>query len=123
MVHNTGNAGMNGIHETIKSGMIEHIAKENRVVYETKLVETLFEEIKKNGLASYGVKEVSYALDNGAINHLLIIDSLVRTNEGETLLRRSQEQQSNFTIINSMHDAGRKLEGIGGIGALLRFHI
>jgi len=123
MVQSTGNAGLNGIHEAIKSGVIEHIAKENRVIYETKLVETLFEGIKKDGLASYGKEEVAYCLENGAVDHLLILDTLVRTKEGENLLRRSQDQQSQFTIINSMHDAGKKLDGIGGIGALLRFHI
>jgi len=122
MVQTTGNAGMNGIHEAIKSGVIEHISKENRVILETKLVETLFQEIKKNGLASYGSDEVMLGLENGAVDHLLIIDQMVRSKKGEDLIRLAQTQQSKFTIINSMHDAGKKLEGIGGVGGLLRFN-
>ena len=121
MVHTTGQEGMNGIHEAIKSGVIEHIAKENRVIYETKLVETLFQEIKKDGLASYGSDEVTHALKNGAVDHLLIIDSCIRSKKGEELLRLAQNQQSKFTIITTIHDAGKKLDGLGGIGALLRF--
>lgn len=123
MAHATGNAGMNGIHEALKSGVIEHITKENRVVIETNLVEHFFEEIKKNGNVSYGAEEVSNALENGAVDHLLIIDTLVRTKDGEHLLNLAQKNQSKFTIINTMHDAGKKLEGMGGIGALLRFKL
>lgn len=121
ITHATGNAGINGIHEAIKSGVVEHIAKENRVVLETNLVEQFFEEIKKDGKVSYGYVDVQQALMNGAVDHLLISDTLVRTNRAEQLLQLCQQNQSQFTIINSMHDAGKKLEGIGGIGALLRF--
>ena len=38
----TGNSGMNGIQEAIKTGVIEQITKENRVVVETNFIEKLF---------------------------------------------------------------------------------
>ena len=123
VVHGAGNAGINGVQEAIKTGIIEQITKENRVVFETSLIEKLFEEIKKNGLASYGEKEVKNALMNGAVVRLLIVDTLVRKEEGEELLRLAKDNNSEFTIINTMHEAGKKLEGIGGVGALLRFKI
>lgn len=119
--YGTGHAGMNGIHEAIKAGVVDQITKENRVSYETQLVERFFEEIQKNGLVTYGPDAVRTALMQGAVEHLLIIDTLVRTQSGERLLKQAQETQSNFTIINSLHDAGKKFEGIGGIGAFLRF--
>lgn len=122
-VSGTGHAGMNGVHEAIKTGVVKQITKENRVVLETEYVEKLFSEIKKNGLATYGEKEVFHALKNGAVKNLLITDKLVRTEKGENLLKVAKETNSDFTIINTMHDAGEKLEGIGGIGALLRFKI
>jgi protein pelota len=46
--HGTGSAGMAGVQEAIKTGVVEKITKENRVVFETQLVEKLFEEIKKD---------------------------------------------------------------------------
>ena len=121
--HGTGNAGMNGIQEAIKSGIVENITKENRVIFETKLIEKLFEEIKKSGLATYGEKEVNRALNNGAVERLLISDVLVRAKIGEDLLRIAKQNNSEFTIINTMHEVGKKFDGIGGIGALLRFKI
>jgi protein pelota len=121
IVHGTGDSGMNGVQEAIKTGIIKEVTKENRVVFETSLVEKLFEEIKKDGLATYGEKEVKNALMNGAVERLLIIDVLVRQEKGEELLRLAKQNNSEFTIINTMHEAGKKIEGIGGVGALLRF--
>ena len=123
IIHGTGTAGLNGIQEAIKTGVVKQITKENRVVFETELIEKLFEEIKKDGLATYGEKQVSYALSNGAVERLLVTDVLVRTKKGENLLRLARENNSDFTVINTMHEAGKKMEGIGGIGALLRFKI
>ena len=114
---------MNGIQEAIKTGVVKQITKENRVVFETNLVEKLFEEIKKDGLAIYGIKEVQNALLNGAVERLLIIDKIVRTRQGEELLNFAKQNNSEFTIINTMHEAGKKIQGIGGVGALLRFKI
>jgi len=122
-INPTGHSGMNGVHEAIKTGVVKQITKENRVVVETDLIEKLFSEIKKNGLATYGEKEVYHALKNGAVENLLITDEIVRTKKGEDLLEIAKETKSDFTIINTMHDAGKKMEGIGGIGALLRFKI
>jgi protein pelota len=122
-VHGTGEAGMNGVQEAIKTGIVKQITKENRVALETELVEKLFEEIKKDGLATYGQKEVENALESGAVERLLITDTVVRTDLGEKLLNLAKQNNSNFTIINTMHDAGKKMEGIGGVAALLRFKI
>jgi len=123
LVQGTGNAGMSGVNEAIKSGIVKKIAKENRVVFETQLIEKLLEEIKKSGLAAYGEKEVSTALKNGAVERLLVTDVVVRTKKGEDLLEIAKQNNSKFVIINTMHEAGKKLEGMGGIGALLRFKI
>jgi len=123
IAHGTGQAGMNGIHEAIKTGVVKQITKENRVVFETTLIEKLFEEIKKSGLATYGIEEVKNAILNGAVERLLITDVLVRRTEGEDLLKIAKQTNSEFTIINTQHEAGKKMEGLGGVAALLRYKI
>lgn len=123
IVYGTSYSGMNGIQEAIKLGIINQVTKENRVVFETNLVEKLFEEIKKDGLAAYGENEVKQALINGAVERLLIADNLIRQEKGEELLKLAKENKSEFTIINTMHEAGKKIDGIGGIAALLRYKI
>lgn len=123
LYYGTGAAGMNGIQEAIKKGVIERITKENRVIFETNLIDKLFEEIKKDGLATYGEQEVNSALTRGAVDRLLISDILVRSQKGEEFLRLARENKSQFTIINTLHDSGKKFEGLGGIGAFLRYKI
>lgn len=122
-LHGTGNSGLSGVYEAMRGGAAEKIGKENRVVLETRLVEQLLEEISKNGYATYGRNEVKDALRNGAVSHLLILDKVARTEEGEELLTLAKEQGSDFSIINSTHDAGKRLEGLGGVAALLRFKV
>jgi protein pelota len=121
ITHATANAGMNGVHEALKVGIVEQITKENRVSKETQAIEKLFEEIKKDGAVTYGVREVEDALSKGAVQMLLISDVLVRRKEGERLLVAARKTQGDFIIINTMHEAGKKFEGIGGVAALLRF--
>ena len=121
--HATGHAGMNGVHEALKVGVVEQITKNNRVSFETQFIEKLFEEIKKEGLASYGEREVLDALNKGAVERLLISDLFLRSKKGDKFLEIARKTHGEFIIINTMHDAGKKFEGIGGIGALLRFKI
>jgi protein pelota len=121
LMHATANAGLNGVHEALKIGIVEQITKENRVSKETQAIESLFEEIKKNGLVTYGINEVADALARGAVKQLLISDTLVRSKEGEKLMELARDTHSEFIIINTMHEAGKKFESIGGVSALLRF--
>ncbi len=60
-------------------------------------------------------------MSRGAAEKLLISDVMVRSKNGERLLDSARKTQCNFIIINTMHEAGRKFEGIGGVAALLRF--
>jgi protein pelota len=121
LTHATANAGMNGVHEALKVGIVEQITKENRVSKETQAIEKVFEEIKKDGRVTYGFNEVDDALSRGAAERLLISDVVVRSKNGERLLDLARKTHCDFMIINTLHEAGKKFEGIGGVAALLRF--
>ena len=119
----TGNAGLNGIHEALKMGLADQIVKDNRVALETQHINSLMEEIKKDGLATYGYSQVEAALNTGAVQRLLISDQHAKTPQGEHLLDLAQKTHSDWTIINTQHDTGKTFQGMGGIAALLRFKI
>jgi protein pelota len=121
ITHATANAGIHGVHEALKVGIVEQITKENRVSKETQAIEKVFEEIKKDGLVTYGTHEVEDALSRGAAEKLLLSDVLVRSKNGEHLLDLARKTNCEFMIINTMHEAGKKFEGIGGVATLLRF--
>jgi len=121
--HATGHAEMTGIHEALKLGIVEQITKNNRVSLETQFIEKFLEEIKKNGLVTYGENDVMNALNQGAVERLLISDLFLRKKQGEKYLQLARDTQSEFIIINTLHEAGKTFEGMGGIGALLRYKI
>jgi protein pelota len=117
----TGQAGSVGIQEALKRGMVERIQQTQQVARDTVLVEELFAEIGKDGLATYGPKEVRTALEAGSVRLLLITDEIMRGPEGEPLLRLAKTVNTQSHIVAVTHEAGKKLAALGGVAALLRF--
>ncbi len=120
VVDNVSHAGMVGVHEAIRRGIIERLMKENKVAKEAKLLEKLFEEISRNGLATYGKNEVLKAIEMGAVEELLIVNEMVR--EEEELIKKAEEQRAKIHIIES-EEIAVKLSALGGIAAILRYKI
>ena len=87
------------------------------------LQQDLPRHVRQNGLVAYGFEDVKKAVEASAVELLVISDAVVRSPQGDQLLQQAELFQSDFIIINSMHDAGKKLDGLGGIAALLRFKI
>jgi len=122
-VQSTGQAGMAGIHELMKKGIGGKVVDETRVAMETKLMEKLFSEIGKDGLFAYGDASVKAAVEAGAVSVLLVLDTKVRTPSVDQLLRTVENTKGEFHIISSMHEAGRRLESLGGVAAILRYKL
>jgi len=122
-LHGTSQAGMAGIQEAMKAGLGAKILEETRVAQETRLVERLLEEIAKGGLYAYGRDEVRMAVDAGAMETLLVSDEKVKDLAVEDLMRRVESARGRVVIVSSRHEAGKKLEGLGGLGGRLRFPI
>ncbi len=122
--------GENAINEVIKRPETSEALKQDRIAKEYKLVEDLFAEISKNNLASYGLKETKDAAESGAVRHLLITDSFIQKKrmeekygEIEFIMKTVDSTKGEITIISSDHEAGKKLDGLGGIAAILRYKI
>jgi protein pelota len=119
----TGQAGMAGIHEIMKEGMGGKVLDETRVAKETRLMEQLFAEIGKDGLFAYGDESVRTAVESGAVTVLLVLDKKVRSPSVDRFLRAVEDSKGEFMIVSSLHEAGRRLESLGGIAAILRYRI
>ncbi|MGI0148596.1 MAG: mRNA surveillance protein pelota, partial [Thermoplasmata archaeon] len=91
--------------------------------YETNLVEKLLEGIATNRPVAYGPAEVGEAADAGAIETLLVSDAVVRDPGIEDLMRAVESSRGTVVLVSRHHEAGQKLEALGGIAALLRFPI
>ncbi|MDR0335181.1 MAG: mRNA surveillance protein pelota [Methanomassiliicoccaceae archaeon] len=122
-VHHTGQSGMPGINELMKKGMGANILRESRVAIEMEAVEKLMEEIGREGAATYGPKHTEDAAKAGAVETLLILDSLIRESDHESVVKDTESQKGNVIIVSERHDAGRQLASLGGIAAILRYRM
>lgn len=124
-VHSQGasQAGMRGIQEALRSGMGSKLFADSRVALETQLVEKVLEAIATNRPCAYGRKEVAEAITAGAVETLLVSDAMVRDLGIERLLHDVEGARGTVVLVSPHHEAGAKLEGLGGIAALLRFPI
>lgn len=117
-------SGIHGVNEALRRGVVQRVAKESRLAKETEAVEELMGRIGKGeGLATYGPDEVRQALNMGAVETLLVLDTEVRQGLGRTLLDLAHQTGAEALVVGSGHEAGRRLEALTGIGALLRFKV
>tara|TARA_Y100000310_G_scaffold342247_1_gene444585 strand:+ start:3527 stop:4591 length:1065 start_codon:yes stop_codon:yes gene_type:complete len=122
--------GENAINEVLKRPETENALKQDRISKEFKFVEELFTEISKNNLASYGLKETKNASDAGAVKLLLITDNFIHKKRMEDkyetiemIMKTVDSTKGDILIVSSDHEAGKKLDGLGGIAAILRYKI
>ncbi|MDY6965080.1 MAG: mRNA surveillance protein pelota [Halobacteriota archaeon] len=128
ILENTSSIGMSGFQEVLRRGAVEKVAKEMRLTEEAILIEELMEEIAKDGKATYGHAEVKNALDNGAIETLLIADETLRglrnEEEGiEDLLTGVEKARGKVIVFSTEFEPGKRLTSLGGIAAILRFRV
>ncbi len=120
-VDSVSHTGEVGLQELINRGTIEKIIVGSRISEESEVVEQLLTEIMKEGKAVYGLDETRDALEQGALEVLLISDMKVR--ELEDVMDYADKVRTKVMIISSRHQSGEKLLGLGGIAGLLRYKI
>ncbi len=121
---------VNAINEILKRPEIREVIRQDRIAFEVNLVDELLKEVAKQNLAAYGLKETENAANSGAVRILLVTDSLIQKmrdkgNYGvlDNIMRAVEQTKGEVNIIFSEHDGGKKLDGLGGIGAILRYRV
>ena len=122
-LYHTGQCGMAGVNELMKAGVGSELLRESAVGMEIEIVERLMTEIGKDGLAAYGPNEISRAVDAGAVDTLLVLDSKLREQDLDDTIRSVESQQGKIVVISEQHDAGKTLASLGGMGAILRYKV
>jgi protein pelota len=129
-VKSVNNGGTAGIYESLRSGVLLKAASRLRVVEETEVMEEIMKRLGKGeGKIAYGLTEAQNAANTGAVEKLVVADSLLREAEDEqrlqveALMREVERRNGEITVVSTEHEAGLKLIALGGIVALLRFPI
>jgi protein pelota len=122
--------GKNGVDEVLKRTETQEALKQDRIANELNLVEELLAQISKDGLAVYGIKEAEKAANAGAIEKLLVTDTLIfKSRENKTyekidsIMKVVDSTKGEIHIVSTEHEGGKKLDGIGGIAGILRYKL
>ena len=129
-VKGVNNGGVAGIYEALRSGVLLKVMKYLRVVEETETIEEILKRLGKGeSNITYGLEEVKKAAQLGAIEKLVLADTMLRETSAEKrllledLMKIVEQKGGKIMIISTEHEAGAKLFALGGIAALLRFSL
>jgi len=129
-VKSVNNGGVAGIYEALRSGVLLKAAKQLRIIDETEIMEEVMKRLGKGeATITYGLNEVESAVKMGAVEKLVLADTMLRESEEEhrlhveELMREVEQRSGRVTVVSTEHEAGAKLLALGGIAALLRFPV
>lgn len=117
-IKNVGYTDEQGLEELVERS--QDILAEAAVAKEKALLQKFFEELRKeSGLVTYGKNNVMKALELGAIEIILINESL----EDEALTEKAKQYNTTVEIISRDTREGEQLYQLGGIAAILRWKL
>lgn len=117
----TAESGSAGIHELLRSGRASEVLRGSVAAEEEDLVEQLVRALGGGRRAAVGPVEVARAAEVGALETLLVDEERLGDAEVRRLLDGARAARARVLIVSAHGEAGRRLAGLGGIAALLRF--
>jgi protein pelota len=127
-VKGVNNGGVAGIYEAFRSGVLMKTMSQMRMVEEAEVVEEFLRRLGKGeGNVAYGFDEVKKAAGMGAVEKLVLADSALRDSSDEQrlrleeLMKEVEDKKGTVMVVSTEHEAGKKLTGLNGLVALLRF--
>ncbi|MEK6812808.1 MAG: mRNA surveillance protein pelota [Nanoarchaeota archaeon] len=120
--------GPAGIQEVLKRDELQKVLQEERMYQETQAMEEFLKELATGKKATYGLQEVQQAVNAGAVRKLLVAESLIQEMRStgtydrlDKLIRQVSETGGKIIILSKGNDPEKKLMGLTGIAAVLRF--
>ena len=124
----TSMAGRAGANEIIREGLANEFLQDYAINKEMQLLEEVWARISSNGAVAYGQQDLARAMEEGAIETLLVAIDLLRDEKTEidgvmlsTWIRGLDDIGAKLVQCSTEHDAGEQLMGLGGVVALLRY--
>ena len=135
IVIHSSSGHLHSLNEVLKSPEVLANLKDTKYARETALMDDFFGLLRKDdGRAWYGPREVETCVDKGAVGRgggvLLINNGLFRSQDIATRRRWVRlvdrvrgVEGGEVRVLSSDHESGKRLEGLGGIAAILTFPI
>lgn len=126
---------LHSLTEVLQSPTVKALLSDTKHARETKLMDDFNEQLRKEtNKATYGPREVEHAVDQGAVGPgggvLIISNRLFRSQDVAerkrwvALVDRVRDVAGGeVRVLSSEHESGKRLDGLGGIAALLTFPV
>ena len=120
-VYATAESGRVGVDELLKSGRATETLRGSVAAEEAQFVEHLVRSLARGSRAAVGRREVAEAVEAGAVETLLVLETLLTDPEVVPLLDRARAARARLFIVRDDGENGAKLTGLGGLAAILRY--
>ncbi|KAI4134611.1 MAG: hypothetical protein LQ347_001364, partial [Umbilicaria vellea] len=133
VVVHSSSGHLHSLNEVLQSPEVTARLKDTKYARETRLMDDFMTLLRKDdGRAWYGPKEVEQAVEKGAVGRgggvLLISNALFRAQDVGVrrrwvrLVDKVRDAEGGeVRVLSSEHESGKRLEGLGGIAAILTF--
>ncbi len=120
-VYPTAESGRVGVDELLKSGRATETLRGSVAAQEAEFVEHLVRSLARGTRAAVGRREVAEAVEAGAVETLLVLETLLTDPEVIPVLDQARAARARLFIVRQEGENGAKLTGLGGLAAILRY--
>jgi protein pelota len=123
IVIETRRTGRGAVQEVIGKGALDKLIDDLQLSREVKMMDEVLLRISQGGAVAYGREEVKEAIVLGAVDQVLLADTLLRDAEVMDLVSKAEAMRATIIVLSSAFEPGERLVALGGIAALLRYRI
>mmetsp|Transcript_14264 Transcript_14264/g.35410 ORF Transcript_14264/g.35410 Transcript_14264/m.35410 type:complete len:535 (+) Transcript_14264:182-1786(+) len=127
-------ANKQGLQELLDDPQVQKRIATTKASENVKTLDELYRRLQQDPeRACYGFPQVRFALENAAVDKLLVTDSLFRQKNDLTERRKYVDmvdecrqmtgKRDSVVVFSSQHVSGEKLAAVGGVAALLRYPV
>jgi protein pelota len=122
---NASNAEKSGVYELVKSEEIKKVLENEKIHSIMGDMEKFLKCASTTGkMCAYGLENIELAVKNSAVEKLIVVDSLLRTNDKiEDLIKKVKAQGGEISFVPEETSLAEQVKSFGGIIALLRFAV
>lgn len=117
-----------GLSELLQMDAVDKLAADFQFFEENSLIDEFFKRINQGTTdVVYGFGEIKKIASTGAIETLILLDSLLRGGDGmnpdevQQLLREVEKTRGKISIVSSQSENANRMKTFGGIIGLLRY--
>jgi len=123
IVVETRRIGRGAVQEVIGKGALDKLIDDLQLSREVKMMEEVLLRISQDSAVAYGRQQVGEAIEFGAVEQVLIADTLLRDEDVMHLIEKAEAMRATIVVLSSSFEPGERLVALGGIAALLRYRL